>query len=85
MRKKLKLGGLSDEDNSELNKQMESWFKDEVDERKRDIDAKSALVLSSVPRPSELAEGIIVVGRDGTTFKLYAKCADGTMRSVTVT
>lgn len=85
MRKKIKLDGLSDEDNEELNKQLDARAKNEEDERKKAIEGRVPFVLSSVPRPRELAEGVVVVGRDGTTFKIYVKCSDGNMRSVTIT
>ena len=68
-----------------FNKELEASFKDEVDERKKAIEGRVPFVLSAVPRPSELAEGVIVVGRDGTTFKLYAKCSDGVVRGATIT
>lgn len=85
MRQKIKIDGLSDAQNEQLNKQLDGRSKNEEDERKKAIEGRVPFVLSSVPRPSELAEGVIVVGRDGTTFKIYVKCSDGNVRSVTIT
>lgn len=85
MRQKIKIDGLTDTQNEQLNKQLDARSKNEEDERKKAIEGRVPFVLSSVPRPRELAEGVFVAGRDGTTFNIYVKCSDGVMRHVTIT